>query len=392
MPATMEPISAAAMPRSELRVHAGRLFTGEGALAEDRVVAVGDGRVRGISPGGARDADLSAPVVAPGFVDLQINGGGGRMLRSDPSRETLIAMRDAARGGGTTHILPTFITAPGEAHRRAVAAVEAALEDGVPGVLGLHLEGPFLSPDKPGIHPPGAIRPPTEEDLAHLCRPRPGAWAITLAPERTGPEAIARLTAAGWRVFAGHSAAAFEDLGPAIEAGLAGVTHLFNAMSPLEGRAPGLVGAALHHRLRAGIIADGVHVHPANVALARRALGDRLFLVTDAMATLGCEADGFELGGRRITLREGRLADAEGRLAGAHLAMDEAVANLVRWGAAALPEALAMATSGPAAALGRPDLGALRPGGPAHLALLGDDLRATGTLTAGVPTIGTRAA
>ena len=373
------------MPRSELRLHAERLFTGAGALAEGQIITVADGRVAEIAPGAPQDADLSAPIVAPGFIDLQINGGGGRMLNADPSPETLTAIRDAARKGGTTHVLPTFITEAGDGYREAVAAAEAALAEGIPGILGLHLEGPFLNPAKPGIHPPEGIRLPAEGDLAFLCRPRRGAWAITLAPEATGPEPIRRLTAAGWRVFAGHSLAALEDLAPAIEAGLCGVTHLFNAMSGLESRAPGLVGAALHHRLPSGIIADGIHVHPANVALARAVLGDRLYLVTDAMATLGSDLPGFDVAGRRIALRDGRLTDAGGRLAGAHLAMDEAVRNVVRWGIAPLSKALAMATAGPAAAIGRPDLGRIHPGAPADLALLDGDLRAIGTLVAGTP-------
>ena len=345
------------MPRSEIGIHADRLFTGAGPLVADRVVTVVGDVVGSVEQGSAREADLSAALVSPGFVDLQINGGGGRMFNADPTVETLIAMRDTARKGGTTHILPAFITADGTAYLQAEAAVSEAIVNGIRGIPGLHLESPFLSPERPGIHLRDAIRRPTEQDLEFLCRTRPGSWMITVAPEEIGPGPVRRLSTAGWHVFAGHSAAAVDDVGPAIEAGLSGATHLFNAMSQFGTREPGLVGATLHHRLHPGIIADGHHVHPASIGMARTILGERLFLVSNAMATLSCDDGSFDLDGRRISLNGGRLTDDSGRLAGAHLAMDDAVRNVVRWGIAELAGALTMATSSPAAAIGRPDLG-----------------------------------
>lgn len=366
-----------------LRLHAGRLFTGEGPLIEDRVVTIARGRVVKVAAGGARDADLSVPLIAPGFVDLQINGGGGYLFNTYPCPDTLIAMRDAARRSGTTQILPTFITAPERGYLRAIAAVETCLARAAPGILGIHLEGPFLNPGKAGIHDTAAIRRLEAGDLDCLGRPGPGVRLVTLAPERQAPGTVRALCAAGWRVFAGHSLARPEDIAGAVAEGLAGVTHLFNAMSQIEARAPGLVGAAFAHRLWAGIIADGIHVHPANLALAHAVLGERLFLVTDAMSTLGSDIGSFDLGARRITLEDGRLTDAEGRLAGAHLAMDAAVRTMVGSRAASLAQALAMASRNPARCIGRPDLGWIGEGAPADLALLDEALHAIGTVVGG---------
>lgn len=368
---------------TELRLHAARLFTGAGPLLDDRVLTLARGRVAGVTAGGARDADLSVPLAAPGFIDLQINGGGGCLFNAAPCPDTLIAMRDAARRGGTTSILPTFITAPERGYLRAIAAVETCLAEKVSGILGIHLEGPFLNPGKAGIHDAAFIRRLEAGDLDCLRRPGPGVRLVTLAPERQEPGAIRALRAAGWIVFAGHSLASAEEVAAATAEGLTGVTHLFNAMSQLDARAPGLVGAAFTHRLWAGIIADGIHVHPGNLALAYAVLGERLFLVTDAMPTLGSDIGGFDLGGRRITLDAGRLTDAEGRLAGAHLAMDAAVRTMVGSGAATLPQALGLASRSPARCIGRPDLGCVHEGGPADLTLLDETLSAIGTVVGG---------
>jgi N-acetylglucosamine-6-phosphate deacetylase len=254
-------------------IAARRLYPGGGRPAEaDRAVGVAGGRIvavvdRAEVPAGAplREAE----VVAPGFVDLQINGGGGVLFNDAPTVETIRTMARAARLGGTAHILPTFITAEGETYGRALEAVGAAMAAGVPGCLGVHLEGPFLSPRRPGIHPARHIRRITPADadrIAGFGHP----VLVTLAPEEAEAELVARLVAAGVAVFAGHTEATAEEMGRAAGLGVRGVTHLWNAMSQLAGRAPGVVGAALTDgRLVAGIIADGLHVHPANLRLPR---------------------------------------------------------------------------------------------------------------------------
>jgi N-acetylglucosamine-6-phosphate deacetylase len=247
----------------------------------------------------------------------------------------------------------------------------------VPGVLGVHLEGPFLSPARPGIHPARHIRRMTPEDAARIAA-FPHRSLLTLAPEEVAPELIATLVAAGVTVFAGHTEATAEDMARAADRGVSGVTHLWNAMSQLQSRAPGAVGAALTDpRLAAGIIADGIHVHPANLRLAAAAMGERLFLVTDAMATLGAEIDGFELGGVPVRLEAGRLVSPDGTLAGAHLAMDAAVRNMIALGRLPAADALEMASGAAARAIGLGGvIGRIAPGWRASLTCLDAELRA----------------
>jgi N-acetylglucosamine-6-phosphate deacetylase len=368
-------------------IAARRLYPGGGRPAEaDRAVGVAGGRIvavvdRAEVPAGAplREAE----VVAPGFVDLQINGGGGVLFNDAPTVETIRTMARAARLGGTAHILPTFITAEGETYGRALEAAGAAMAAGVPGCLGVHLEGPFLSPRRPGIHPARHIRRITPADadrIAGFGHP----VLVTLAPEEAEAELVARLVAAGVAVFAGHTEATAEEMGRAAGLGVRGVTHLWNAMSQLAGRAPGVVGAALTDgRLVAGIIADGLHVHPANLTLAARAMGERLFLVSDAMATLGSGIEGFDLAGVPVRLVDGRLVSPEGTLAGAHLAMDEAVRVMVDRAGVPVAEALDMASGRAARALGVPGLGRVEAGFRASLVCLDADLRAVGVMVDG---------
>ncbi|SDF02644.1 N-acetylglucosamine-6-phosphate deacetylase [Limimaricola pyoseonensis] len=368
----------------------GQLYDGDGALPRPgRAVIVEEGRILAVTSAEAAPAGLPrlrVPIAAPGFIDLQINGGDGVMFNDAPEPETLARIARAARRGGTAHLLPTFVTAPGRAYAAAMDAVRAALRARLPGILGLHLEGPFLSPRRPGIHPPAAIRPIAPEDVAVLERGIGGPLLLTLAPEEVPPGTIARLAAAGLRVFAGHSEATLEEVASAADEGLRGGTHLYNAMSQLTGRGPGLVGALLgDDRLFAGLIADGIHVHGQSLALALRCKGARrLCLVTDAMATLAAPDAAFTINGKRIAQRGGRLADAEGRLAGAHLAMDEAVRNMIGMGGATRAEALRMASTTPAAALGLGhELGRVAPGYRASLTLLDDDLEVLGVVVDG---------
>ncbi len=361
-------------------LRASRLFDGA-AFHEDRVVLVEDGRVIDIAatapPGIALPPLPDDALLVPGFVDLQVNGGGGVLFNDDTTPEGLRRIAAAHARAGSTAILPTLISGSRPLLAAALAAVRAAIAQRIPGIAGLHLEGPFLSPARAGIHPPEAIVAMEAGDVARLTAPFPAPLLVTLAPERVAPQLIAHLVAAGVIVFAGHSDASWEQVQPALRAGLSGFTHLFNAMSPFAGRAPGVVGAALaDDAARAGIIVDGHHVHPASVRAAHAAMGaGRLFLVSDAMATAGSDCTGFRLGGTQITLRDGRLTDAAGTLAGAHLTMAEAVRNAVLLAGLPLGDALRMATATPAAILRRDDLGRIAPGGRGDFVLLDGDLR-----------------
>ena len=371
-----------------LWIGARRLFPGSGLPPEtDRVIKVSEGKILSVLPRSEapRDAVVREhDIVAPGFVDLQINGGGGVLFNDEPTAGVIAQMAAAARKGGTAHILPTFITAEGASYARALAAVEDAMGARVPGCLGIHLEGPFLSPKRPGIHPARHIRPMTEEDAERIgASPHP--LLLTLAPEEVDGHLIEQLAACGVTVFAGHSEATSEEIARAAGLGVSGVTHLWNAMSQLQGRAPGVVGAALtDQRLSAGIIADGLHVHPLNLRLAAEAMGGRLFLVTDAMPSLGDGASSFDLAGVPVRLEGGRLVSPEGILAGAHLAMDEAVRNMVRLAGVQAAEALDMASGRPARVLGLGEaLGRIAPGFRASLACLAADLRAVAVMVDG---------
>lgn len=373
-------------PGSKLRLLARRLFDGITSKPRlDQLVQIENGVISQITDfaraelnGSERDVDI----LSPGFVDLQINGANDAQFNETPDVETLRAMAAGARQGGTAHILPTFITDAKDRYARAITAVEQARARAVPGILGLHLEGPFLSPDRPGIHPAEHIRPLDEQDFQRLEKANCGTILLTLAPEMAAPGTIDRLARAGIHVFAGHSAATYAQMKMAETAGLRGVTHLFNAMSQLGSRDPGVVGAALHSdQLFAGIIADGHHVDFGNIAMAHRLMGKRLCLVTDAMMTLAGQSQSFMIGDKEIYRTNNRLADAQGRLAGAHLAMDEALRNAVTRAGVDLGQALYMASCNPLRAIGQyEDLGQIKPGARASLTLLSDDLQAQGVV------------
>jgi N-acetylglucosamine-6-phosphate deacetylase len=370
------------------KVFARRLYDGRSDQPQrDQVIEIAGGRILAVRPAQGDDAAAcpGAEIVAPGFIDLQINGARDTQFNFDPTPEALARIADGARQGGTAHLLPTFITAPGQDYLQALAAGRAAMAARSPGILGVHLEGPFLSPERPGIHPPSAIRPLTEADIAALSTPFPGVLLLTLAPECQPPGALTQLAQAGVIVAVGHSAASAEQIRAAEACGLRGATHLFNAMSQLTGREPGVVGAVLASpELFAGIIADGLHVDWGNIALAARLMGGRLCLVTDAMLTLAGESRSFDLYGQQIFREGDRLANAEGRLAGAHVAMDTSVRNLVEAVGLPLPQALRMASTHPARALGLgAELGGIAPGYRASLSLLDGGLSARAVVVDG---------
>jgi N-acetylglucosamine-6-phosphate deacetylase len=357
-------------------------------MLEDCALVVRGGKVEGVcatfeTPADANRVTLDGGILAPGFVDLQVNGGGGVMFNSAPTVETLRVMAKAHAGLGATSILPTLITDTPDQVRAAVAAVETAILEKISGIAGLHLEGPHLSLARKGAHDPSLIRRMEPSDEAFLLEAagRLPLLKVTIAPENVSPEQMKRLSDAGILLSLGHSDASYDDCMRAAQNGVRCVTHLFNAMSQLGNREPGLVGATLScGDLSAGLIADMVHVHPSTIAAALRAKTGPgcIFLVSDAMATAGSQLDHFFLNGRRITRSKNRLTLPDGTLAGADLDLASAVRNLVERSSVDLAQALAMATSIPATLIGRQgDLGHLAPGMRADFVhLLGGTLSA----------------
>lgn len=371
----------------------GRLLLPEGVLARGTLTLDGpliaDVRVdEALDPRAAYDEGVTW---VPGFIDLQINGAYGCDFQSRP--EGVAAVAAGLPSTGTTALLPTLISAPVESYApRAAAIAEAARAmEGQPGatVLGAHLEGPFLNPDKRGAHNPAYLHAPTADDIA-VYLASPGVRLITLAPELPGAAAlIAAARARGIVVSAGHSAATHEQALAAFAAGVTKVTHLFNAMPALHHREPGLAAAALTSpHVRCGLIADGVHVHPAAVHLTYRAKGSRgIILVTDAMEGLGQPPGVYELGDRTVIVDGGSARLASGSLAGSILPMDAAVRNMIAYthGDCALTNAVAMASSVPADALGLGHrLGHLRRGYTADVVGLDGGLRVAATWTRGL--------
>lgn len=352
---------------------------------------VEDGRVLGLArpadaPAECERVELAAgSVLAPGFVDWQVNGGGGTLLNDDPSQAGLRAIVQAHASLGTTSIAPTLITDAPERLER-LGDLDAFA---VPGVVGLHLEGPYISTEKNGAHPREHVRALTPDDLERLATlAQKGPCVVTLAPDRAPPGAVRALVESGVVVSLGHSNATAACAIAAADEGATAVTHLFNAMSQITAREPGLVGAAFaDSRLMAGVIADGEHVAPLNLSLALRIMGpDRLMLVSDAMPSVGAASTTFRLMGRDVTLKEGRLTLPDGALAGAHLSMADAVGRMVRLAGASLEDALRMATRTPARFLGLDsEIGLLRPGVWASAVALDADLSVTRVWMRGAP-------
>lgn len=365
---------------SALIIRGARLFDGE-AWHDNAEIAVANGRFVPAThaPSGAEVVDAGGLVVVPGFIDLQVNGGGGVNFNDAPSVETIARICAAHARFGTTALLPTLITDRREARTEAIAAGKAAQAAGVPGFLGLHLEGPHLSATKRGVHAAAYVRPMEEQDVRELLGALAGAGPtmLTVAPESTPIESVRRLAAAGGVVSLGHSDCDYDTALAYIAAGASTATHLFNAMSPLGHRAPGMVGAVLDSGIFAGLISDGLHVHPAAARVALRAKRGpgRLFLVTDAMLTIGTDLPDFELNGRTIFRRDGRLSLADGTLAGADIDMLSSVRYAAEHFEIGLDEAIRMATVYPAEAMriGQKK-GRIAPGFDADFLLLTADL------------------
>lgn len=371
-------------------IFAKRLFPGRGEAAQSvMVVQIENGLIVKVAPIADHlkgDTNiLHVDTICPGFIDIQINGARDVQFNDCPTVEGIAEIAAGARENGTAHLLPTFVTAPDQDYIKAIQATESAIANKVPGVLGVHLEGPFLSNHRPGIHPAGAIRKIEMGDITEITQKRSGITLLTLAPEEINAGLINELTQNDVLVFAGHTEATSKDIRDAEASGLRGATHLFNAMSQIGPREPGVVGATISSpKLYAGIIADGIHVHPSNLKLATLAMGDRLCLVTDAMQTLAGQKTSFDLSGKTIYLKNSKLSDKTGTLAGAHLAMDEAVRNTIKFTGASEATALSMASSNPASALKlENELGLIRAGYRASLTILDNDLCAQGVMVDG---------
>jgi N-acetylglucosamine-6-phosphate deacetylase len=334
----------------------------------DAAIVIDDARIVAVTPRRDVPAAISSRALpegvwlAPGFIDIQVNGGGDVLFNDTPTLEGIRAIAAAHRRFGTTSLLPTLISDTAGKMKDALAAVQAAVTD-ESGVLGIHLEGPFLSPERPGVHDPHHFRKPTVEDDALILAPRPGVTVVTLAPERVPEGFVRQLAGAGVRVCLGHSMASYEETQAAMAEGLTGFTHLFNAMRPLESREPGPIAAALESSdAFFGMIVDGVHVDPAMLRLALRGAA-RPMLVTDAMPPVGGEQATFMLYGDEITVWNGRCLRSDGTLAGAALTMADAVRNCVEQLGVSLEEALRFASANPADFLGLGEtLGRLAPG------------------------------
>jgi N-acetylglucosamine-6-phosphate deacetylase len=368
----------------------GKVLTADGFESGCAVLVEGN-RIAGLVPQATLPSDivrhdLEGAYLLPGFIDAQVNGGGGVLFNNTPTVDALRTIAQAHRRFGTTGMMPTLISDDMDVMGKAISAVREAIDQGVPGVLGIHLEGPYLAPARKGTHNADKFRVPDETEIVLATSLSNGVTLLTLAPERVPSDSIRALIRRGGIVAAGHTAGTYEEIRAGLAAGIRGFTHLYNAMSPLQGREPGAVGAALEDPDSwCGIIVDGVHVHPASlrVALAAKPPG-KLFLVTDAMPPVGADDPSYELYGETITVQDGVVRNAAGALAGSALDMLTAVRNTVNLLGLSLEEAARMAATYPADFLG---LGAthgrIAPRYHADLVALDGDLQLKATWVGG---------
>jgi N-acetylglucosamine-6-phosphate deacetylase len=370
----------------------GRVLTQRGFVT-DQALIVEDSRISGLVKAGDRivarstPVDLAGRMLLPGFIDTQVNGGGGVLFNDAPTVEGIRAIGAAHSRFGTTGFLPTLISDDLDTLARAIRAVDDAIEARVPGVLGIHMEGPFLSQARKGIHDPAYLREPSPDMLALLCSLKHGITLMTLAPEVTSLEVLAKLAAAGVVLSAGHTNAKYADIKAARRHGLRGFTHLFNAMSQLSSREPGTVGAALSDdESYCGLIVDGKHVDPVVLKIALKAKRrDRLMLVTDAMPPVGTDARSFQLQGRTILVEREYCVDEHGTLAGTALDMSCAVRNAIKLLRVSLEEAVLMASEYPGDFLGLSSShGRIAPGCHADLVIAEDNLSVAETWIGGI--------
>ena len=365
----------------------GRVLLDEG-LVSDCVVLIDEGRIIATTnPDDPRcttatTRDLEGGLLLPGFIDAQVNGGGGVLFNDDPSIETIRTIAAAHRRFGTTSLLPTLISDELPVVAAAIESIRGAIAANVPGVIGIHIEGPYLNEARKGTHDASRFRVLDSDALALLASLDNGRTLVTLAPEMTTPEMIASLVASGVVVSAGHTNATYAEVDSALRHGLTGFTHLFNAMSPLTSREPGAVGAALHDQHSwCGIIVDGHHVSPVTLQIALRCKGfERFMLVTDAMSNVGTDQTSFMLQGKKIIVRDGKCVDEQGTLSGSTLDMASAVRNAITMLGIDLGQAVRMASTNPARFLGMGhDIGRIAPGYRANLVLADDTLNVLDT-------------
>jgi N-acetylglucosamine-6-phosphate deacetylase len=370
----------------------GRIYTGHEVL-DNHAVVIADGLIARVCPRDALPADIalrdvSGALIAPGFIDLQLNGCGGVQFNDDIealSVETLEIMQRANEKSGCTSFLPTLITSSDALMKRAIDTMRAYKRQHQNQALGLHLEGPWLNKAKKGTHNPDLIRLPDPALVRYLCDNADVITKVTLAPENAGDAVIRQLTEAGIIVSAGHSNATFDEAKAGFRAGVTFATHLYNAMPTFAGREPGLIGALFDSPdVYCGIIADGLHVHYANVRNAKRIKGDKLVLVTDATAPAGAQIDKFIFAGKTIYYRNGLCVDENGTLSGSAITMIESVRNAVEHVGIALDEALRMATLYPAQAMGvDKQLGTVEAGKVANLTVFTRDFEIIKTFVNG---------
>ncbi|HLI18538.1 MAG TPA: N-acetylglucosamine-6-phosphate deacetylase [Rhodanobacteraceae bacterium] len=370
----------------------GRVLTAHGWRDDAAVIVEGE-RIAAITtraelPADVRTHDLSGRRLLPGFIDCQVNGGGGVLFNDQTTVEGIRTIGAAHRRFGTTGFLPTLISDSTDKMRAAIAAVAAAVDAGVPGVLGIHLEGPFISRERKGVHAAKFLHTPNADELRLAGSLQRSVTLLTLAPECVAPDAVRQLAGMGVVVSAGHSNADYKTVRTALDAGVRGFTHLYNAMSPLTSRAPGMVGAALDDSESwCGVIVDGHHVDPASLRIALKAKPrGKVFLVTDAMPPVGAANPSFVLNGETITVRDGMCQTANGTLAGSALDMIDAVRHTVRMLGVPLDEAARMASTYPAEFLGLGAThGCIAKGYRADFTVVDEDLRVTETWIGATP-------
>ncbi len=366
-----------------------KIYTSSDVLV-DHAVIINNGLIESVCltselPEGIELRNLNGANLSPGFIDLQLNGCGGVMLNDEITADTMQIMHQANLKSGCTSFLPTLITSSDEDMRQAVAAAREYQDKYQNQSLGLHLEGPYLNVEKKGIHSIDYIRPSDENMIDFICENADVIAKVTLAPEHNEPEHIERLKKAGIVVSIGHTNATYAEARKGFEAGITFATHLFNAMTPMVGREPGVVGAIYDTPdVYAGIIADGFHVDYANIRIAHKIKGEKLVLVTDATAPAGANMDYFIFVGKKVYYRDGKCVDENGTLGGSALTMIEAVQNTVEHVGIALDEALRMATLYPAKAIGMDSkLGRIRKGMVANLTVFDRDFNVQATIVNG---------
>ena len=366
-----------------------KIYTGSDVLT-DHAVIIDNDQIQSVVPvtqlpEGIEIKDLDGANLSPGFIDLQLNGCGGVMLNDEITPETMQIMHEANLKSGCTSFLPTLITSSDEDMRASIAAAREYHNKYQNQSLGLHLEGPYLNVAKKGIHSVDFIRPSDDGMIDLICANADLVAKVTLAPEQNDPEHIARLKAAGIVVSIGHTNATYAEAREGFEAGITFATHLFNAMTPMVGREPGVVGAIYDTpEVYADIIADGFHVDYANIRIAHKIKGEKLVLVTDATAPAGANMDHFIFVGKKVYYRDGKCVDENGTLGGSALTMIEAVQNTVEHAGIALDEALRMATLYPATAIGVEErLGRVRKGMVANLTIFDRDFNVKATVVNG---------